>query len=191
MTFLRDNLDVLTWKISDMLRIPREMIEHKLGMDPSFKPIKQKERRDTPERRETIRQEVNKLLEAGLIRPVDYPSWLANPVLVEKPDGSRRMCIDYTILNKVCPKDEYPLPRIWQIIDSTTSCELLPFLDVYLNYHQISLVIDDEEKSAFISPFGIFYWGCRLVALQAEGPLRALAPTKLRRCRGGAGQRLP
>jgi hypothetical protein len=71
-----------------MPEIPREVIEHKLGIDPAFKPIKQKERRYTPERRETIRLEVNKLLEAGFIRSVDYPNWLANPVLVEKSDGS-------------------------------------------------------------------------------------------------------
>jgi hypothetical protein len=56
------------------------------------------------------------------------------------------MCIDYTSLNKVCPKDEYPLPHICQIIDSTTSCELLSFLDAYSGYHQISFVVDDEEK---------------------------------------------
>jgi hypothetical protein len=67
-----------------MLRIPREVIEHMLGIDPSYRPIKQKERRYTPERCETIRQEVNKLVEAGFIRPVDYPNWLANPVHVEK-----------------------------------------------------------------------------------------------------------
>jgi hypothetical protein len=71
-----------------MTGIPREVIEHKLRIDPAFKPIKQKERRYTPERREAIRLKVNKLLEAGFIRPVDYPIWLANPVLVEKPDGS-------------------------------------------------------------------------------------------------------
>jgi hypothetical protein len=138
--------------------IPREVIEHKLNIDPAFNPIKQKERRYTPERRETIRLEVNKLLEAGFIRPVDYTSCLAKPVLVEKSDKSWRMCIDYTSLNKACPKDEYPLPRICQIVDSTTSCELLSFLDVYLGYHQISLAIDDEEKTAFITSFGIFYY---------------------------------
>jgi hypothetical protein len=96
--------------------IPREMIEHKLGIDPAFKPIKQKERKYTTERCETIQLEVNRLLEAGFIRPVDYPSWLANPVLIEKPDGSWRMCIDHTSLNKACPKDEYPCPlfaRSW------------------------------------------------------------------------------
>jgi hypothetical protein len=95
-----------------MLSIPREVIEHKLGIDPSYKLIKQKERRYTPEKRETIRQEVNKLLEAGFIRPVDYPTWLANPVLVEKPDGNGFMCINYTYLNKACPIDEYTLPCI-------------------------------------------------------------------------------
>jgi hypothetical protein len=92
--------------------IPREVIEHKLRIDLSFNPIKQKERRYTPERRDTIRQEVNRLLKVGFIRPVDYPSWLANPILVENPDGSWCMCIDYTSLNKACPKGEYPLPRI-------------------------------------------------------------------------------
>jgi hypothetical protein len=71
-----------------MIRIPREVIEHKLSIDPSYKPIKQKERTYIPERHETIRQEVNKLLEVGFIMLVDYPSWLANTVLVEKPDGS-------------------------------------------------------------------------------------------------------
>jgi hypothetical protein len=71
-----------------MLRISREVIEHKLGINPSYKPIKQKERRCTPERRETIRQEVNKLLEAEFIRAVNYPSWLANSVLIEKSDDS-------------------------------------------------------------------------------------------------------
>jgi hypothetical protein len=66
------------------------------------------------------------------------------------------MCINDTSLNKACPIGEYPLPHICQIIDSTTSCELLSFLDAYSDYHQISLAIDDEEKIVFITPFGIF-----------------------------------
>jgi hypothetical protein len=66
------------------------------------------------------------------------------------------MCIDYTSLNKTCPKDEYPLPRICQIMDSTETCGLLSFLDVFLGYHQIRLATDDEEKRSFITLFGIF-----------------------------------
>jgi hypothetical protein len=71
-----------------MPEIPREVIEHKLGIDLAFKLIKKKERRYIPERRGIIRLEVNKLLEAGFIMLVDYPNWLAKPVLIEKPDGS-------------------------------------------------------------------------------------------------------
>jgi hypothetical protein len=130
-----------------MSGIPREVIEHKLGIDPLCKLVKEKEKRYTLERCETIRQEVNKLLEAWFIWSVDYPSWLVNPILIEKPDGSWRMCIDYTNLNKAYLKDEYPLPQIYQIVDSTSSCELLSFLDAYFGYHRISLDVDDEEKS--------------------------------------------
>jgi len=66
------------------------------------------------------------------------------------------MCVDYTDLNKASPKDEYPLLRIDQIVDSTSRCELLCFLDAYLGYHQISMCIDDEEKTAFVTPFGVY-----------------------------------
>jgi hypothetical protein len=98
------NLDKKLW-ISSNLN-PREVIEHKLGIDPPFKPIKQKERRYTTKTREVIRQEVNILLKDGFIGPIDYPSWLTNSVLVKKSDGSWRMCIDYTSMNKTCPKNE-------------------------------------------------------------------------------------
>jgi hypothetical protein len=148
--------------------IPREVIEHKLGIDPAFKPIKQKERRYTTERHETIRLEVNKLLEAGFIKPVDYPSWLANLILVEKHDRFWRMCIDYTSLNKACPKDEYLLPRISHIVDSMVSCELLSFSDAYSGYHQISLIISDDEK-AFITSFGIFCYTKMTFVLKNRG----------------------
>jgi hypothetical protein len=68
------------------------------------------------------------------------------------------MCIDYTSLNKTCPKDEYALPQICQIVDSTTSCELLSFLDAYSGYHQISMVIDDKEKSIYYSVWNILLY---------------------------------
>ena len=74
-------------------------------------------------------KEVRKLLHAGFIEEVYHPEWLANPVVVPKANGKLRMCIDYTSLNKACPRDPYPLPRIDQIVDSTSGCDLLSFLD--------------------------------------------------------------
>jgi hypothetical protein len=87
-TFLWENLNIFIEKISNMPGIPRKVIEHKLEIDPLFKPIKQKEKRYTLDWHESIQQGVNRLLKARFIRPVDYPSWLANPILVKKSDGS-------------------------------------------------------------------------------------------------------
>jgi hypothetical protein len=66
------------------------------------------------------------------------------------------MCVDYTDLNKHCPKDPFGLPRIDQVVDSTAGCSMLSFLDCYSGYHQISLAKEDEEKTAFITSFGAF-----------------------------------
>jgi hypothetical protein len=79
------------------------------------------------------------------------------------------MCIDYTSLNKAYPKNEYTLPHIYQIVDSTASCELLSFLDVDSGYHQISLTIDDKEKTTFITPFGILYYTKMMFGLKNGG----------------------
>jgi hypothetical protein len=75
--------------------------------------------------------------------------------MVRKANGKWRMCIDFTDLNKACPKDHFPLPRIDQLVESTAGCELLSFLDAYSGYHQISMAKEDEEKTAFITPFGV------------------------------------
>ena len=80
---------------------------------------------------------------AGLIVEVFHPEWLANPVLVLKKNGTSRMCVDYTYLNKACPADPFALPRTDQIIDATTGCEHLSFLDAYSGYHQIKVADKD------------------------------------------------
>nr|CAH68008.1 OSIGBa0157K09-H0214G12.19 [Oryza sativa] len=140
-------------KPSDMPGVPREVIEHKLMVRPDAKPVKQRLRRFAPDRKQAIREELDKLLKAGFIREVLHPEWLANPVMVRKANGKWRMCVDFTDLNKACPKDHFPLPRIDQLVDSTAGCELLSFLDAYSGYHQISMAKEDEEKTTFITPF--------------------------------------
>ena len=88
------------------------------------------------DKREAIKKELAKLLIAGFIKDVYHLEWLANPVLVQKKNNNEwRMCADYTGLNKHCPKDPFGLLCIDQVIDSTTSCVLLSFLDCYSGYH--------------------------------------------------------
>ena len=96
------------------------------------------------EKLEFIVSETDKLLAAGVIKVVPHPTWVANPVVVSKPNSSKlRLCVDFTDLNKACPKDPFPLPRIDQIVDSTAGCESLCFLDSFSGYHQILMVIED------------------------------------------------
>ena len=115
--------------------VPREEAEHSLNLDPKARPVKQWLRRFTQDRKEAIRVEVTRLLAASFIREVAHPDWLANPVLVKNKNGEWRMCVDYTDLDKHCPKDPFPLPRIDQVVDSTAGCVLLSFLDCYSGYH--------------------------------------------------------
>ena len=136
--------------------VPRELIEHSLNVDPNAKPVKQKLRRFSQDKKDVIRKEVAWLLDAGFIKEVYHPDWLANPMLVPKKNKDWRMCVDYTDLNHFCKKDPFGLPRIDQVVDSTAGCELLFFLDCYSGYHQIPLKTEDQEKTTFITPFGAF-----------------------------------
>ena len=110
--FLKENLDVFAWSHEDMPGIPPEIIQHKLNVNPDRKPIQQRRRVFAPERDQAVADEVIKLLAAGFIREVHYPKWLANVVLVKKANGKWRICVDFTDLNRACPKDSFPLPRI-------------------------------------------------------------------------------
>ena len=135
--------------------IPREFAEHALEVRPEARPIKQSLRRFAEPKRKAIGEEINRLLDAKFIREIKQATWVANPVLVPKKNSKiLRMCVDFTALNKHCPKDHFRLPRIDQIIDSTAGCERLCFLDAYSGYNQIRMKKEDEEKIAFITQIG-------------------------------------
>ncbi|KAL5568843.1 hypothetical protein UlMin_025418 [Ulmus minor] len=110
--FLREHRDVFAWSHEDMPGIDPNVIVHRWNIDPNFKPIKQKRRTFNAERYMAINTEVDKLLKAGFIEEANYPDWIANVVLVKKANGNWRVCVDFTNLNRACPKDSFPLPRI-------------------------------------------------------------------------------
>jgi len=136
--------------------IPREVAEHSLEIRAGSKPVKQQLRRFDEEKRKIIGEEIHKLLMAGFTKEVHHPDWLANPILVKKKNGKMRMCVDYTSLNKACPKVPFPLPRIDEIVDSTAGCETLSFRDAYYGYHQIKMKESDQLATSFITPFGMY-----------------------------------
>ena len=167
--FLRQNRDVFAWKQADMGGIDPTVITHRLNTNPSFKPVKQKRRSFAPERQKAINEEVGKLLQAGAIREVEYPEWLANVVLVKKANGKWRLCIDFNDINKACPKDSFPLPRIDLIVDTTASHKLLSFMDAFSGYNQISMDPDDQEKTSFVTAQGTYCYRVMPFGLKNAG----------------------
>ena len=132
------------------------VITHRLNICSSFKPVRQKKRVFAPKRDNAIKEEVQKLMAAKFIREVYHPDWLANVVMVKKANGKWRMCVDFTNLNKACPKDSYPLPRINQLVDSTAGHKLLSFMDAFSGYNQIKMDEADQERKSFVTSQGLF-----------------------------------
>ncbi|GJR55327.1 reverse transcriptase domain-containing protein [Tanacetum coccineum] len=113
---LRRNLDIFSWRPADMAGVPRYIAVHRQNIREGCLPVRQKKRGQAPERNKAMYEEVKKLGDAGIMKEVHYHSWLSNPVMVKKHDDSWRMCVDFKDLNKVCPKDGYPLPKIdWKM----------------------------------------------------------------------------
>jgi hypothetical protein len=155
-SYLSRNKDVFAWSALDLVGVSRTVIEHSLGIDPSVRPKKQRLRKMSDEKTEAAKAEVHRLLEANFIEPIAYPTWLANVVMVQKKSGKWRMCIDFTSLNKACPKDNFPLPRIDKIVDSAARCEVMSLLDCFSGYHQIYMKEEDKASTSFITPFGTY-----------------------------------
>jgi hypothetical protein len=106
----------------------------------------------------------------GFIKEIKISSWVSNPVIVPKKNiDVHRVCVDYIALSKHCPKDPFPLPRIDQIIDSTVGCARLSFLDTYSGYNQIKLKVEDREKIAFITPYGVYCYQVMPFSLKNAG----------------------
>ncbi|KAL0462968.1 UNVERIFIED_CONTAM: Pro-Pol polyprotein [Sesamum latifolium] len=166
---LPKNKDIFTWTPQDLEGIDPGAITHHLNLDPTIKPVKQKKRHFGPEKDKIIQGEVNKLLTAGHITEIRFPKWLSNVVLVPKQGEKWRMCIDFRALNKACPKDYYSLPRIDQLVDSTSRCELLSLMDASQGYQKIMLAPEDHKRVSFITSDGTFCYVAMPFGLKNAG----------------------
>lgn len=134
------------WAAEDTPGIDINVTCHELNIDPTFKPVKQKRRKLESERATAVNEEVKKLLKVDSITEVWYPDWLANPVVVKTKNQNWRVCIDFTDLNKACPKDSFPLPHINRLVEATTGNKLRSFMDAFSGYNQIMMNPDDSKK---------------------------------------------
>jgi len=136
--------------------------------------VLQRRRKFNEERRMVIMQETQKLLSVDHIRKIQYLEWLSNVVLVKKANGKWRMCVDFTDLNKACPKDSYSLPNIDALVDSASGYQLLRFLDAFSGYNQIRMHPRDERKTTFMTELSSYCYkvcpsGLRMLAPPTRG----------------------
>ena len=140
--------------------LSREIVEHRLLIKPEFCPFQQPPRRMSKEVELKVKDEIQKLLKVGFIRPTSYAEWISNIVPVMKKNGKLRVCVDFRDLNLATPKDVYIITVADILIDAATRNELLSFMDSFLGYNQIFIAKEDISKTAFRCPgaIGTFEW---------------------------------
>ena len=121
------------------------------------------------EKRLAAKEETGKFLSVGFIREARYTTRLVNVVMVTKPNGNWRMCVDYRNINSACPKDTYPLPNIDRLVDGTTDHKIMSFLDAYSGYNQITMHPRDKEKTAFMTADANYYYEVMPFGLKNAG----------------------
>jgi len=155
---IAQHLDAFAWSASDIPGIDPDFLCHRLTMYPKVRPVRQRRRKFNEERRQVNKEEMKKMMSAGHIWEIQYPEWLANVVLVKKANGKWRMCVDFTDLNKTCPKDSYSLPSIDALVDSASGCKMLSFMDAFSGYNQIKMHPRDKCKTAFMTELSCYYY---------------------------------
>uniref|UniRef100_A0A2N9I3H5 Uncharacterized protein n=1 Tax=Fagus sylvatica TaxID=28930 RepID=A0A2N9I3H5_FAGSY len=173
------NQNVFAWSVYDAPGVSPKLAYHSLNIGSEHRPIVQKRRKLAPERATTVLEEVERLLASGAIREVQYPVWLLNTVVVKKKNGKWRVCIDFTDLNKACPKNPFPLPRIDQLVDLASGQARLSFLDAFQGYHQIPMNAADQDKTAFITPRGTYCYKMMPFGLKNAGATYQRMVTKM------------
>ena len=171
---LKKHKSAIGWAIEDLKGISPTVCMHKILMEDDQKPVVQPQRRLNPAMKEVVRKEVVKLLDAGLIYPISDSSWVSPVHVVPKKGGTTviknekneliptrtvtgwRVCIDYRRLNTATRKDHFPLPFIDQMLERLAGHDYYCFLDGYSGYNQIAVAPEDQEKTAFTCPYGIF-----------------------------------
>ena len=135
MEFLKRNVDVFAWNAYEAPRVDPSFICHHLNINPFVIPRKQSPRGSSKYHSDVVKDEVVKLKQAGAIKEMFYPKWLANTMVVKKKNGKWRVCVDFIDLNKACPKDPFPMPWIDQLVDAIVGHPRMSFLDAFQGYH--------------------------------------------------------
>lgn len=154
--FFRTHKNAFAWTYEDLQGIPPELGEHRIILEKDAKPIRQRQHRLNPKYSMMVKEELDKLLNAGFIYPVPYSEWVSPIVMVPKKNGKIRICQDYRQLNAVTKKDFFPLPFTDSILDAVAGHECYSFLDGFSGYNQVRIAKEDQLKTTFTTDWGTF-----------------------------------
>eukprot|EP00253_Pinus_taeda_P027115 PITA_27115 len=153
---LKENKEAFAWDYTDMKGISPELCTHRIYIKEGSQPVCQPQRRMNPNLREIVKEELQKLLNAGFIYPISDSEWVSLLVIVPKKNGKWRVCVEYRALNKATQKDHFPLPFIDQVLDNLAGKKFFSFLDGFSGYNQIRIAPQYQDKTTFTSPWGTF-----------------------------------
>ena len=170
---------MFAWSAYEAPRVDPSFICHLLNVNPTVIPKKQPPQRPSKKHANAVRDEMMKLKKAGAIKEVFYSEWLANIVVVRKKIGKWRVCVDFTDLNRACPKDPFPLPRIDRLVDATVGHTRMSFLDAFQGYHQIPFALEVQEKTAFLTPVENYHYKVMPFGLKNAGSTYQMMMTRM------------
>ena len=145
-------MDVFAWSYEYLKEYDTSIIQHTIPIKPREKPFRQKLRRINPKLVPIIEKEVKRLFDEKIIVTLRFSRWVANLVLAQKKNGEIRLCVDFKNLNKVSLKDNYPFPKMDQILQRVVGLEIISIMDGFSGYNQVKVLPENQEKTTFITP---------------------------------------
>ena len=153
---LKQYKDVFAWSFEDMKGLDPTFCQHQINLHKDAKPVQQRRYRLNPNYAVKVKEEIDKLLKVKFIRRVKKATWLSPIVVVPNKNGKIRVCVDYRKLNVATVTDVFPLPFTDGVLDVVVGHEIYSFLDGFSGYNQVRMHLDDHEKTAFVTEWGIF-----------------------------------
>ena len=151
-TLLKEKKGEFSWEYTDMKGIPYNLCTHHIYIKSDSRLLFQPQRRMNPNLRDTVKEEIQKLLEVGFIYPISDREWVSPLVIVPKNNGKWRVCVEYRELNKATKKDHFPLPFIDQVLDTLSRKNFFSFLGGFSGYNQIQIAPKHQDKATFTCP---------------------------------------
>jgi hypothetical protein len=161
--------DVFAWSYEDIHGFDPGLIQHAIPIKEGVKLVMQKQRPINPALEETIRKELEKLLNPGIIFRVKYSAWVSNFIPIRKLTGQIRLCVDFHALNRASIKDHFPLPNMEMILQQVEGSQMMSLLDGFFGYNQIKVKRADKYKTTFITHWCTFSYECMPFILSHAG----------------------